>query len=63
MATCGYLCPACEGRGYDEQGETCTWCAVKDTGLKSDKKDELTDEEWINRVHGKNCCSDLGEED
>jgi hypothetical protein len=34
MATCGYLCPACEGRGYDECGNSCGWCSVETVKTK-----------------------------
>jgi 23S rRNA pseudouridine2457 synthase len=26
MAGCGYVCPACEGRGFTDDGADCTWC-------------------------------------
>lgn len=26
MAGCGYVCPLCEGKSFDEHGERCSWC-------------------------------------
>jgi hypothetical protein len=28
MAGCGYVCPQCEGKGFTDDGEVCTWCTV-----------------------------------
>ena len=28
MAGCGYVCPQCEGRGFTDDGEVCSWCSV-----------------------------------
>ena len=57
MATCGYLCPSCEGREFMEDGTPCAWC--KPLLIENEKKKELiTDEEWINSVHFGDCCSD-----
>lgn len=52
MATCGYLCPSCEGKMYKEDGTPCDWCTVK----KEVSADEL--EKWIEEVHQGPCCSD-----
>ncbi len=57
MATCGYLCPSCEGRGFREDGTECDWCSEK----KTIKKVEL--EEWIKIVHEGPCCSDSEDKD
>lgn len=27
MATCGYICPKCEGKGFLEDFSTCDWCS------------------------------------
>jgi len=26
MATCGYICPSCEGKGFLDDGTPCQWC-------------------------------------
>jgi hypothetical protein len=58
MATCGYLCPKCEGRGFTDDGEICDWCETPQTKSNSP---QLTDqEEWIKQVHENPCCGDLG---
>lgn len=56
MAGCGYVCPVCEGRGYDEEGNSCTYCTP------SVKPKTITDSEWIESVHNNSCCSDIGKE-
>ncbi len=56
MSTCGYLCPSCEGKGYNEEGECCTWCAEK--SVKS-----ITEEEWMATVHEGPCCGDIGQKE
>ena len=38
MPTCGYICPACEGRGYNEKGNTCEWCSVEE--IKPNNKED-----------------------
>jgi hypothetical protein len=58
MATCGYLCPACEGRKFKEDGSDCDWCRVAETKVLSNE--ELN--EWIEKVHQGPCCSDVKEE-
>lgn len=58
MATCGYLCPSCEGRGLLEDGENCGWCIVPDTRKEPDEDTE----QWISSVHEGPCCGDLGRE-
>ena len=55
MATCGYVCPQCEGRGLDQDGQPCDWC---DTPTPSVKDSEKEVEEWITAVHEGPCCSD-----
>lgn len=57
MATCGYICPSCEGRMVMEDGSPCNWCQPILAPLK--KPDAVvTDEEWIQSVHFGSCCSD-----
>ena len=65
MPTCGYLCPKCEGSGFDKETlETCDWCKVSvidKSKLKlATKPESISDEEWIEKVHAQNCCSDIG---
>jgi len=63
MATCGYLCPQCEGRGFREDGSPCDWCSVATSAHKENvpkNSIELSDEDWIEKVHGKCSCSDIG---
>jgi hypothetical protein len=55
MATCGYLCPVCEGKGFKDDGSDCDWCQVQKQVLSADK------EEWIKKVHEGPCCSDFEE--
>lgn len=51
--TCGYICPKCNGTGFDAELLTdCDWC-------KQEPKAEISDEEWIKTVHEQNCCSDI----
>ncbi|TAF73408.1 MAG: hypothetical protein EAZ53_12665 [Bacteroidetes bacterium] len=53
--TCGYICPNCNGTGFDsELLADCDWC-------KPLQKPTISDEEWIKIVHEQNCCSDIGE--
>jgi hypothetical protein len=40
MATCGYLCPACEGRGYDDNANVCNWCTIENPPVKKEKNIE-----------------------
>jgi len=56
MATCGYSCPLCEGSGYDEEGNSCSWC---DPTTNTTTQKELEKESWIQRVHEGPCCSDF----
>jgi hypothetical protein len=56
MATCGYICPQCEGRGLTDEGLECTWCKpISEVVLK---KDSITDEQWNQSVHEGSCCGD-----
>lgn len=58
MATCGYICPKCDGKGFLEENlADCDWC--KKPTIEVEKVEvEITDEEWIKAVHEKNCCAD-----
>ncbi|HTF81047.1 MAG TPA: hypothetical protein VL947_04965 [Cytophagales bacterium] len=58
MATCGYLCPACEGRGFTETGEPCDWCSPLLPAKSGPTPEDL--EDWIKKVHDAPCCGDLG---
>ena len=55
MATCGYICPSCEGRGFDEKGQPCEWCSMPATTM-STYSQEISDEAWIESTHEGNCC-------
>ena len=55
MATCGYICPACEGRGFDDKGQPCEWCSISVTPLPT-VSSEISDEAWIKSTHEGNCC-------
>jgi hypothetical protein len=58
MPTCGYVCPVCEGRGFlQDTLEDCTFCKInlpKSSLI-------ISDHDWIEQVHGSNCCSDIGQ--
>ena len=58
MATCGYLCPSCEGREFTDDGLPCQWCKPV---VSVKRKENISDEEWINSVHFGDCCSDRAE--
>ncbi len=62
MATCGYLCPVCEGKGFEDDGTNCHWCSPVKT---SDPSPSLSSdlEEWIEKVHQGPCCSDRPEDE
>ena len=53
MATCGYICPLCEGKGFLDNLKPCDYC-------ETDKKVkiEISDEEWMETVHNGPCCGD-----
>lgn len=57
MATCGYVCPVCEGKGYIESGDECLYCKQPMAGSPIPD-----DEEWMKEVHEGKCCSDSGDE-
>ena len=59
MATCGYLCPVCEGRGFKEDGSDCDWCQPKKAILNSEEEKKA----WIKNVHEGPCCSDFDKEE
>lgn len=59
MATCGYLCPKCEGKGFLDDGTICDWCEVKQVPEKEKPKVSEQDlKDWIETVHEGPCCSD-----
>lgn len=54
MATCGYVCPKCDGNGFvPETLLPCDWC------MPQVIKSEISTEDWIKTVHENNCCSDI----
>ncbi len=57
MATCGYICPACEGRGFDDEGKPCEWCSATSSIIPSNDSPQISDEDWVKRVHEGNCCA------
>lgn len=57
MATCGYICPKCEGKGFTDDGATCDWC-MPEKKLTSKEEEQ---EQWIKDVHENPCCGDLGQ--
>lgn len=59
MATCGYLCPSCEGREFMDDGSACTWCKPI-AAVKPQKA--ISDQEWMDSVHFGDCCSDRKED-
>jgi hypothetical protein len=44
MPTCGYTCPKCEGRGFDDQLNECDWCNVSSIE-NTDEDQNILDEE------------------
>lgn len=60
MAGCGYVCPVCEGRGFIDSGETCTFCTPE--GSNQPKTPQISDETWMKEVHEGNCCADRPED-
>lgn len=56
MGNCGYVCPNCEGKGYDNEGKDCNWCKVELKDAKTTEEELLS---WIREVHNKSCCGDL----
>ena len=54
MATCGYLCPSCEGKGFKDDGSECDWCTIEKKTVSQEDLDE-----WIEKVHQGPCCSDV----
>ena len=57
MATCGYICPSCDGREVMEDGSPCTWCQPVAVVQKKEKE-TISDDEWMQSVHFGGCCSD-----
>ncbi|HSY61640.1 MAG TPA: hypothetical protein VK796_07170 [Cytophaga sp.] len=63
MATCGYICPSCNGSERTEDGSACTWCMPVKPQERKDNKATISDEEWMNAVHFGSCCSDFSSEE
>jgi hypothetical protein len=64
MPTCGYICPSCGGSEHMEDSSPCTWCQPQPMLTKpKEKKETISDEEWMNSVHFGSCCSDPPTED
>jgi hypothetical protein len=61
MATCGYLCPQCEGRGFIDSGDVCDWCSTVPATKQKPSEEELNN--WIESVHQSPCCGDLGQKE
>ena len=57
MATCGYICPSCEGRLFIDNGDPCSWCQP----VLKVSANSISEEEWIQSVHFGSCCSDTSE--
>ena len=55
MATCGYICPQCEGKQFMDDGSVCSWCQPENKSVVSEI---ITTDEWIQSVHFGYCCSD-----
>ena len=60
MAGCGYVCPQCEGKGWVDNGEVCNWCSPIAENKAIIAPEEMSTEEWIEKVHGNCVCSDIG---
>jgi hypothetical protein len=50
MAGCGYVCPVCEGKGYDESGNSCEYCSLEATTT-------ISTQDWVKQIHETNSCS------
>ena len=50
MSGCGYVCPICECKGYDEYGKSCEYCASETTST-------ISTEEWIKQERENRSCS------
>jgi hypothetical protein len=46
MPTCGYTCPKCEGRGFDDEMKDCDWCQINSEEQSNDI-DTITEEQSI----------------
>lgn len=57
MATCGYICPQCNGTELKDNGDICDWCSV-DMVIKDEPKVIISDDEWMKNVHEGKCCAD-----
>jgi len=57
MATCGYVCPVCEGKTFLDNLEPCDYCQKPETVPEK----IISDEDWLRSVHEGDCCSDRNE--
>lgn len=56
MATCGYICPKCNGTGFNADTlDNCEWCT------KTEVEPTISNEDWIKSVHENDCCADKSE--
>lgn len=61
MAGCGYVCPQCEGKGWIDAGTVCNWCSpIATEESPKNLVTEISDDDWIEKVHGACACSDIG---
>jgi hypothetical protein len=59
MATCGYICPKCEGKGYLDDGTICDWCKGGDSGEESDfKKEQQEDRSKTSEISSPQMSTD-----
>lgn len=41
MGSCGYVCPQCEGKGFTDDGEVCSWCGKEVVKTSTEKRKEF----------------------
>ena len=44
MAGCGYVCPVCEGKGLDHEGNSCDYCAHDQPSVIKDSEEKENSE-------------------
>ncbi|TAH26333.1 MAG: hypothetical protein EAZ07_04660 [Cytophagales bacterium] len=54
MPTCGYVCPSCEGRGIDNEGNDCTWCNQENYSTPKNINKEKQNSSQLEKTKGKN---------